>query len=67
MAVAAGVVAAQAFRAGLLDEVAIDLAPVFLGSGKRYFADLDVETVLGDPITVIPAAKVNHLRLPVLR
>ena len=43
--VAAGVIAEQALRAGLLDEVAIDLAPVFLGSGKRYFAELDLETV----------------------
>ena len=63
--VAAGVVAEQALTAGLLDEVAIDLAPVFLGSGKRYFPDLDVETVLGDPITVIVAKKVTHLLFPV--
>jgi dihydrofolate reductase len=67
VAVAAGVVAEQALRAGLLDQVEIDLAPVTLGHGKRYFADLDLETVLGDPITVIPAAKVTHLLFPVLR
>jgi dihydrofolate reductase len=65
--VAAGVVAEQALRAGLLDEVAVDLAPVFLGSGKRYFPDLDVETVLGDPTTVIAAKKVTHLSYPVIR
>ena len=65
--VAAGVVAEQALRAGLLDEVAIDLAPVFLGSGKKYFADLDLETVLGDPTTVIAATKVTHLVFPVLK
>jgi len=63
--VAAGVVAEQALRAGLLDEVAIDLAPVFLGHGKRYFPGLDVETVLGDPITVVAAQKVTHLLFPV--
>jgi dihydrofolate reductase len=65
--VAAGVVAEQALRAGLLDEVAIDLAPVFLGSGKRYFPELDVETVLGDATTVIAAKKVTHLSFPVLK
>jgi len=65
--VAAGVVAEQALHAGLLDEVAIDLAPVFLSNGKRYFPTLDVETVLGDPTTVIAAKKVTHLAYPVLR
>jgi dihydrofolate reductase len=60
--VAAGVVAEQALNAGLLDEVAIDLAPVFLGEGKKFLGSLDVETVLGDAVTVIPAAKVIHLR-----
>jgi dihydrofolate reductase len=65
--VAAGVVAEQALKAGLLDEVAIDLAPVFLGSGKRYFPELDVETVLGDPTTVIAAKNVTHLSFPVVK
>ena len=60
--VAAGVVAEQALKAGLLDEIAIDLAPVFLGEGKKFLGSLDVETVLGDAVTVIPAAKVIHLR-----
>ncbi|MCU1416527.1 MAG: dihydrofolate reductase [Schumannella sp.] len=65
VAVAAGTVAEQALRAGLLDEIAIDLAPVFLGTGKRFLAGLDVETVLGEPITVLAASKVIHLRYPV--
>ena len=57
--------AEQALNAGLLDEIAIDLAPVFLGEGKKFLGSLDVETVLGDAITVIPSAKVIHLRYPV--
>jgi dihydrofolate reductase len=67
VAVAAGVVAEQALRAGLLDEIAIDLAPEFLGTGKRFMAGLDVETVLGDPIEVVVATKVIHLRYPVIK
>jgi len=63
--IAAGVVAEEVLRAGLLDAVAIDLAPVFLGSGKRYFPGLDVETVLGDPATALAAKKVTHLMFPV--
>jgi dihydrofolate reductase len=65
VAVAAGIVAEQVLAAGLLDEIAIDLAPVFLGSGKRFLGSLDVETVLGDAVTVIPSKKVIHLRYPV--
>ena len=65
--VAAGVVAEQALRAGLLDEISIDLAPVFLGSGKPYFPGLDIETMLGDPTTVIATKKVTHLLFPVVR
>jgi dihydrofolate reductase len=67
VAVAAGEMAEQALAAGLLDEIAIDLAPVFLGSGKRFLAGLDVETLLGDASTVIPSRKVIHLRYPVKR
>ncbi|MEO8261501.1 MAG: dihydrofolate reductase family protein [Pseudolysinimonas sp.] len=67
VAVAAGKVAEQAMQAGLLDEIAIDLAPVFLGTGKKFLGSLDVETVLGTAVTVIPAAKVIHLRYPVAR
>jgi hypothetical protein len=54
--------------AGLLDEVAIDLVPIVMGSGHRYFADIDpAEVMLGDPTVVIPARRETHLRFPVLR
>jgi dihydrofolate reductase len=66
--VAAGTVAGQALASGLLDEVAIDLVPIVMGSGHRYFADIDPADVkLGDPTVVIPARRVTHLRYPVLR
>lgn len=66
--VAAGTVAGQALAAGLIDEVAIDLVPIVMGSGHRYFAGIDPADVrLGDPTVVIPATRVTHLRFPVLR
>lgn len=66
--VAAGTIAGQALAAGLIDEVAIDLVPIVLGSGHRYFHDVDPADVrLGDPTVVIPARRVTHLRFPVLR
>lgn len=66
VALAAGTVAGQALAAGLVDEVAIDLVPVVLGTGHRYFAGVDPSEVrLGDPTTVIPSARVTHLVFPV--
>jgi dihydrofolate reductase len=66
--VAAGLIGGQALAAGLVDEVAIDLVPVVLGSGHRYFGDVDPAAIrLGDPTVVIPAERVTHLRFPVLR
>lgn len=66
--VAAGTVAAQALDAGLLDAVSMDLVPVVLGSGRRYFGDRPPSAVrLGDPEVVIAAARVTHLVFPVER
>lgn len=65
--VAAGTIAGQALAAGLIDEVAIDLVPVVLGEGHRYFADVPPDQVhLGDPTVVVRAKRVTHLRFPVL-
>ena len=55
----------QLLNAGLLDEIAIDIAAVFLGSGVRLFDRLaGGPVVLGNP-TVIPGVGVTHLRYPV--
>ena len=54
----------QLLNAGLLDELAIDLAPVLLGSGVPLFEHLDAPQALGDP-RVTTAAGVTHLRYPV--
>lgn len=66
--IAAGTIAGQALEAGLLDAVAIDLAPVVLGAGRPYFGETGrAAVVLGDPTTCITAPKVTHLRYPVAR
>jgi dihydrofolate reductase len=60
--VCAGEVAGQIVAAGLADELAIDLAPVFLGEGKRFLGSLTDEIVLDDPHVVIQGERVLHLR-----
>lgn len=55
----------QLLKAGLLDELNLDVAAVLLGSGVRLFDPLaGTPAVLGNP-TVIPGVGVTHLRYPV--
>jgi dihydrofolate reductase len=64
--VAAGTIASQALRAGLLDAVNVDLVPVFLGSGRAYFTGpAGWPAVLADPTTVVRGRRVTHLSFPV--
>ena len=60
--VAAGQLGAQLLAAGLVDEVAMDVAPVLFGSGKRFFGALDEPLLLDDPDVVIQGEGVLHLR-----
>jgi dihydrofolate reductase len=60
--VCAGEVGGQVVAAGLADELAIDLAPVFLGQGKRYLGSHTEEVVLEDPSVVVQGERVLHLR-----
>jgi dihydrofolate reductase len=55
----------QLLNAGLLDEISVDIAAVFLGSGIRLFDRLaGTPFVLGNPI-VTAGVGVTHLRYPV--
>lgn len=55
----------QCLNAGLLDEIAVDITAVLLGSGVRLFDHLaGTPTVLGNP-TVTQGVGVTHLRYPV--
>ncbi|UOE43376.1 dihydrofolate reductase family protein [Agromyces larvae] len=65
--VAAGDVGGQVLAAGLVDEVRMDVAPVLLGSGKRYFSSVVSEHLLEDPDVVVQGSRVLHLRYQVRR
>ncbi|MGZ0145665.1 dihydrofolate reductase family protein [Kribbella sp. WER1] len=65
--VAAGDVGGQVLAAGLIDEVRMDVVPVVLGSGKRYFGSVDSQHLLEDPDVVLRANRVLHLRYQVRR
>ena len=55
----------QLLNAGLLDEISLDIAAVFLGSGVRLFENLArTPAFLGNP-KVISGVGVTHLRYPV--
>ncbi|HEX8080572.1 MAG TPA: dihydrofolate reductase family protein [Jatrophihabitans sp.] len=60
--VTAGKVAAQALAAGLVDEIAMDVAPVVLGTGKRFFGDYAGTMLLSDPVQVVQGNRVLHVR-----
>lgn len=65
--VASSKIAQQCLDAGLLDAVDVDLVPILLGEGVRWFDNLAKAPVrLGNP-TVIEGNGVTHLAYPVER
>ena len=64
--VTAGTIAGQALDAGLLDEVAIDLVPVVMGSGRRFFGDVCVRPAARRPDGVVRGRRVDAPPLPVV-
>ena len=65
--VAAGDVGGQVLAAGLVDEVRMDVVPVVLGSGRRFFGSVSAQHLLEDPDVVIRGNRVLHLRYRVRR
>lgn len=57
----------QAIRAGLIDEIGIDLVPVLLGAGVRYFDHLGSTPINLERTGVIEAPDVTHLRFRVVK
>lgn len=51
----------QVLRAGLADELHVDIAPVLLGSGLRLFGDPDLEVAL-EPIGIQDVGSLTALR-----
>jgi dihydrofolate reductase len=65
--VTAGDLGGQAFSAGLVDEVAMDVAPVVLGEGVRFFGSHAGTVSLDDPDQVVQGDRVLHLHYTVKR
>lgn len=65
--VTAGDVGGQAFSAGLVDEVAMDVAPVVLGEGVRFFGSHTGTVLLDDPDRIVQGDRVLHLHYTVRR
>jgi dihydrofolate reductase len=68
MVIVAGAnVAQQALKAGLVDELELDLVPVLLGRGIRLFEYLGVEPIKLERTIAVLAPDVTHLRFRVKR
>jgi dihydrofolate reductase len=61
VSLSAGNLAGQAFQAGLIDEVRIDLVPVVLGAGVRYFGNYTESLLLLEDPEVVQGDRVTHL------
>ena len=57
----------QCLKAGLLDELYIDLVPVLLGNGVRLFEQLGTEPIELERIRAIEAPDVTHLGFLVVK
>jgi dihydrofolate reductase len=60
-------IAQQCLKAGLLDEIRIDLAPVLLGAGVRLFDHLGAAPIELERTRVVEAPHVTHLRFRVVK
>jgi dihydrofolate reductase len=57
----------QLLRAGLIDEIEINLVPIVLGAGASLFGGLEPEEITLRQIAVRPASAVTHLRYGVVK
>lgn len=60
-------IAQQAIKAGLVDEIGVDLVPVLLGQGVRFFDHLGSEPIQLERASVVEGAGVTHLRFRVVK
>ena len=67
VAVSSANIAQQCLKAGLLDEIQIDLVPVLLGGGVRLFDHLGAEPIELERTRVVEAPGVTHLRFRVVK
>jgi dihydrofolate reductase len=67
VAVGAASLVQQCLRAGLLDEVHVDIVPVLLGGGVRMFDNLGPEHIELERTELIEAPDVTHMTFRVLK
>jgi dihydrofolate reductase len=67
VAVGAASIVQQCIRAGLLDEIRVDLVPVLLGDGVRLFDHLGAEPIELEPTQVVEGSGVTHLTFRVVK
>lgn len=67
IAIGSADVAKQYLRAGLLDEVQVNLVPTILGGGVRFFPDLAGPRVELECLQVVASDGVTHLRYRVVK
>lgn len=67
VAIATPSIAQQCLKAGLLDEIHINLVPVLLGGGVRLFERLGIEPIELERTQVVVAPEVTHLTFRVLK
>jgi len=67
VAVSSANIMQQCLKAGLLDEIHIDLVPVLLGAGVRLFDDLGAAPIALERTRVIEAPGVTHLFFRVVK
>ena len=66
--VQAGKLTTQCLELGLIDELWLDLVPVLLGGGVRFFDEIKPAPILLDgPDLVVEGSRVTHLRYQVRR
>jgi len=67
VAVGAASITQQCLRAGLLDEIHVDLVPVLLGKGVRLFEHLGAEPIELEQTRLIEAPGVTHVTFRVVK
>jgi dihydrofolate reductase len=67
VAVGAASVVQQCIRAGLLDEIHVDLVPVLLGDGVRLFEHLGTTPIELECTEVVEGAGITHLTFRVVK
>jgi dihydrofolate reductase len=67
VAVSAASITQQCLKAGLLDEIHVDLAPVLLSGGVRLFDHLGIEPIELERTRVIETPGVTHLAFRVVK